>query len=417
MIIYHGQSLAPGVAIAAAARLEETFGVPQLAPERQRRMGETLLKARLDLPDPDQIIIVARRLPPGFLQRSFPGLQVIGAALGDDLPLSPLPTCPVVAGTGDDLMAEVSEGDIVIVDGDRGRIYVAPDAQTLARYQGPVRRARRFFLEAVHVEARRGGSGPAIPVLAAAADWDDVREAMAAGADGVLIPQDGAIWADNDFLSASEQLLRLRDLGDIMGGKTLFLQVPLERVALSALAQAAAWGPVHLVVDSLALAGEARAELDGLETELDAEDIAYGRVVLDALPDTNDTPSSEALSFVDGLLLVSLSDAPKTAPGEEALTLQPPRGPSVSADAEAGKEEPDILSPDLRLLCTGKPGGTGENDAERRANASLPAPVPLSLTALVSDPDEVRALLDRGVTRLLCSIARIQAVKDAVRRS
>ncbi len=359
MQIYHGHSLAPGIAIAAAARLEETFGMPQLAPERQRRMGETLMRAGLDLPDPDQIVVVARRLPPGFLQSSFPGLQVIGAALGDDLPLSPAPGCPVVADAGDDLLAETSEGDIVIVDGDRGRIYVAPDAQTLARYQGPGRRARRFFMEPVHVEARRGGSGLAVPVLAAAADWDDVQAAMEAGADGVLIPESGVIWHDNDFLTAAEQLLRLRDIGDIMGGKTLFLQVPLERVALSALAQAAAWGPVHLVLDTSALAEEARAELDGLEAELDADDIAYGRVALDAVLGLEEAPTPEALAAVDGLLLV----APPAADARLA------RAPSVP------------------------------------------------LIAFAEAPHSVPALLDAGVTRLLTSIASVQAVKDAVRRS
>jgi len=359
MQIYQGQGLAPGVAIAAAARLEETFGMPQLAPERQRRMGETLLKAGLDLPDPDQIIIVARRLPPGFLESAFPGLEVIGAALGDDLSLAPAPGCPVVAGAGDDLLSETSEGEIVIVDGDRGRVYVSPDAQTLARYQGPLRRARRFFLEPAHVEARRGGGGPAIPVLAAAADWDDVEAAMEAGADGVLIPQDAPIWVDDDFLTASEQLLRLRGIGDITGGKTLYLQVPLERVALSALAQAAAWGPVHLVLETLALAEEARAELDGLETELDAEDIAYGRVALDAVLGTGETPTPEALSVADGLLLT----APPAAYPQAAFALS------------------------------------------------------LSLIAFAEDADPIPGLLDAGITRLLTSIATVQAVKDAVRRS
>ncbi len=359
MQIYHGQSLAPGVAIAAAARLEETFGTAQLAPERQRRMGETLMRAGLDLPDPDQIIVIAQRLPPGFLQSSFPGLEVIGAALGGDLPPAPAPGCPVVASIGDDLLDEVSEGDIVIVDGDRGRVYVAPDAQTLARYQGPLRRARRFFLEPAHVEARRGGSGQAIPVLAAAADWDDVQAAMDAGADGILIPQDGTIWADDNFLTSSEQLLRLRDIGDIMGGKTLFLQVPLERVALSALAQAAAWGPVHLVVDSEALAAEARAEMDGLEAELDMADIAYGHVALDAVLGSDETPTPDALSLLDGLLLVA-----------PAATLQ-----------RIG------LAPSLSLI------------------------------AFAEDPALVPELLDAHVTRLLCSIGQVQAIKDAVRRS
>ncbi len=359
MQIYHGQGLAPGVAIAAAARLEETFGMPQMDAERQRHMGETLLRAGLDLPDPDQVIIIARRLPPGFLQSSFPGLEVVGAALGDDLAPSPTAVCPVVVGAGDDLLAETSEGDIVIVDGDRGRIYVAPDAQTLARYQGPGRRSRRFFLEPAHVEARRGGSGLAIPVLAAAADWDDIRAAIDAGADGVLIPAEGAIWQDDNFLTSSEQLLRLRDIGEITGGKALFLQVPLERVALSALAQAAAWGPVHLVVDTPALAADARADLDGLEAELDNDDIVYGRVSLVALLGTGERPAPEAIPAADGIL----------------VTSWPP--------------------------------------AER----FMPQDLSLPLSALAADPADVPLLLAAGVTRLLCSIADVQAVKDAVRRS
>lgn len=359
MQTYHGHSLAPGVAIAAAARLEETFGLPQLAPERQRHMGETLLRAGLDLPDPDQVVIIAQRVPPGFLASPLPGLQIVGAALGSDMTLFNALPCPAVAATGDDLLAETNEGDIVIVDGDRGRIYVSPDAQTLARYQGPGRRARRFFLEPVHVEARRGGEGPAIPILAAASDWDDVEAAMQAGADGILIPADGLIWQDDQFLTASEQRLRLRALGDITGGKTLFLQVPLERVALSALAQAAAWGPVHLVLDTLALAGEARADLDGLEAELDADDIAYGRVALDAVLSPQETPTPDSLALADGLLLTTLPAA--------------------------------------------------------YAHFDLPPTFPL--IAFAEDPASVPALLDANITRLLTSIAHVQAVKDAVRRS
>jgi len=403
MQIYQGHSLGPGVAIAAAARLEETFGVPQLSPERQRRMGETLLRAGLDLPDPDQIIIVARRIPPGFLASSFPGLEIVGAALGDDAPLSPPPPCPVVAHAGDDLWADTEEGDIVIIDGDRGRIYVSPDAQTLARYQGPGRRARRFFLEPAHVEARRGGTGIAIPVLAAAADWDNVQAAMEAGADGVLIPQDGTIWGHDDFLTASEQLLRLRDIGAMTGGKTLFLQAPLERVALSALAQAASWGPVHLVLDTLALAGEARAEMDDLETELDEEDIAYGRVALTVLLGTDETPTPEALLAADGLLVA--------APWEAPLSPSPPWKLDDEGQLRgAGKQSFSPLAEDAEenvALSAPPEWGAG----------GLPFPRPFPVTAFVSDPDEVSALLDAGVTRLLTSISQVQAVKDAVRRS
>lgn len=359
MLTFHGQSLAPGVAIAAAARLEETFGMPQLALERQRHMGETLLRAGLDLPDPDQVVIVARRVPPGFLASSLPGLQVIGAALGDNLPAFDSPPCPVVSGLSEDLLAEANEGDIVIVDGDRGRVYVSPDAQTLARYQGPGRRSRRFFLDPVHVDAHRGGAGVRVSVQAAASDWDDVRAALAAGADGILIPQNGLLWADDDFVTAGEQLLRLRTLGEMTGGKTLLLQVPLERIALSALAQAAAWGPVHLVLDTLALAQEARRELDGLEAELDAEDVAYGRVTLDALLAADDTPTPDTLASADGLLLLAPADA-------------------------------------LRLPAL---------------------PVPLPLTAFADTPEAIPALLDAGITRFLTTAAQVQAIKDAVRRA
>ena len=364
MEIYTGTALSPGVAIAVAARLTDNFGASRLAPERERHMGETLLRAGLDLPDPDQIVLVAQRLPPGYLAAPLPGLEIIGAALAEvtDAPV-PAP-CPVAGGLGDDFYAQTEEGEIMIVDGDRGRVYVSPDAPTLARYQGPGRRGRRFHVEPAHLAAVRASDGQAVAVLAAATDWAGVQDALASGVDGILLPLENALLSGEGFDTASEQLLRLRQVVDTLGGKLLLVEAPLERVALSALARAAAWGPVGLVVTLPALAAEARAEMDALEPELEAGDIPFGRVRLEVLRGEGDASFSEPPDDADGIILTTTPPAPDDA---RAFWLA---GISLTA-----------------LL----PGDTSGAD--------------------------LTAWLDAGITRLVVPASQVQAVKEAVRQS
>lgn len=311
MEVLHGIAAHPGVAIASAARLHEEFGVLSLAPERLRRLGERLRSFGVENPEPEQIILLADRLPPGFWLSPLPGVQVIGLAAGESSSLIPAPDRPAVLGLGELLLRAVEEDDIVIVDGDRGRVYVSPDAATVARYQAPFTLARRFFLEGAHLPARTASDNRAITVLCTTATLRQAEEAMVSGADGIVIP------AGNDFLgadalpqTAGEQAQMLGDIARIIGGQPLYLDIPPECLALSALAHGAARLPLHLVLRDFDERQEIQERIEEIEASLEEEDTLFGRVKLDAgiaaggedddLPETLD---GYAGSFVTGTIL------------------------------------------------------------------------------------------------------------------
>jgi hypothetical protein len=282
MEVLHGIAAHPGVAIAAAARLQDDFGTASLSPERLRRLGERLRSFGVEHPDPEQIVVVADRIPPAFWLAPLPGIQIVGLAASSPAPLSPPPDLPVVLGLGDALLQAIQEDDILIIDGDRGRVYVAPDAATVARYQAPGTLARRFFLEGAHLPARTASDNRVITLLCAAWSLEQVEDAMAQGADGLVVPAQNH-FLGSEFLAqtAGEQTQMLGDLARIIGGQPLYLDIPHDNLALTAMARGAASLPLHLVLRDGSEREELQDRLDAVEAALDEDDTLYGRVQLD----------------------------------------------------------------------------------------------------------------------------------------
>lgn len=294
MEVLQGIAAHPGVAIAVAACLHEEYGSVSLAPERLRRLGERLRSFGVENPEPEQIVLIADRIPPGFWLAPLPGIQIVGLAASAETPLSPAPGLPVVLGLGESLLHEVEENDIIIIDGDRGRVYVSPDAGTVARYQSPLTLSRRFFLEDAHLPARTASDNRIITVLCAAWTQAQAEDAMAHGADGLVIP------AGNSFLgsetlpqTAGEQVQVLGDLARIIGGQPLFLDLPHDNLALTALVRGAAGLPLHLVLRDWAELAELRGRLDSIEEMLEEDDALFGRVQLEAGVPIEDTGAGE----------------------------------------------------------------------------------------------------------------------------
>ena len=282
MEVLHGVSAHPGVAIAAAARLHEDFGTASLAPDRLRRIGERLRSFGLENPEPEQIVLLGDRIPPAFWLAPLPGMQIVGMAAQSPAPLSPPPALPAVLGVGDLLLRVAEEDDIIIVDGDRGRVYVAPDAGTVARYQAPLTLARRFFLEGAHLPARTASDNRVVTVLCAAWTLAQAEDAMAQGADGLVVPG-GNEFLGTDTLAqtAGEQAQVLADLARIIGGQPLYLDIPHDNLALTALVRGAARLPLHLVLRDPAEQEELRERLDEIESALEDDDTLFGRVQLE----------------------------------------------------------------------------------------------------------------------------------------
>ncbi len=281
--ILHGIAARPGVAIAVAARLHDDFGTQSLAPDRLRRLGERMRSYGVENPEPEQIIVVADRIPPAFWLAPLPGVQVVGLAASSPSPLSPPPDLPVVLGLDEAGLGLIEEDDILIVDGDRGRVYVAPDAATVARYQSPFLSTRRFFLEGSHLPARTASDNRLVTVLCSARTLAEAEDAMASGADGLVVP------TDNDFLgaealaqTAGEQAQMLGDLARIIGGQPLYLDIPPERLALTALARGAARLPLHLVLREWAEQPDLQERIEEIESALEGDDALFGRLHLQA---------------------------------------------------------------------------------------------------------------------------------------
>lgn len=298
MEVLHGIAAHSGVAIAAAARLHEEYGAVSLSPERLRRLGERMRSFGMENPEPEQIVLVADHIPAAFWLAPLPGVQIVGLAAQSQAPLSPAPNLPVVLGLGEMLLRSIEEDDIVIIDGDRGRVYVSPDAATVARYQAPYTLARRFFLEGAHLPARTASDNRVVTILCAAWSLAQAEDAMMQGADGLVIP------AGNDFLgtdtlaqTAGEQAQVLGDLARIIGGQPLYLDIPHDNLALTALVRGAARLPLHLVLRDGSEREEIQERLDSIEATLEEDDTLFGRVQLDlglsTLEDTDEDGTAE----------------------------------------------------------------------------------------------------------------------------
>ncbi len=307
MDVFQGQPAHPGIAIAAAARLTSEYGVPTLDPQRLRRLGERLRRFGMEAAEPDQIILIADEVPPGFL--GVPGLDIVGVATQRPPDDRATFTIPTVCGLGDTLLDLVPEDEIVIIDADRGRVYVEPDALILARYQAPVRRSRRFFLDSANLPARTASDSRIVAVVAVTSTLADITRATEAGADAVLVPPDNdLLGGDGTFQTSDDQEEALRQAMSVLGGQPLLLHIPPDRLALSALARAASAGPLHLVLDDPAQRDDLADRLDGIESVLDDQDILYGTLHIEAGVGAADAPGPDSLDAYAGVCVTQPSD-------------------------------------------------------------------------------------------------------------
>lgn len=304
MEVFTGRPVHPGVAIASAARLRLEYGVPTLDPQRLRRLGERLRRFGVEVPEADQIILIAESVPPGFLGMPVPGLEIAGVVVEGSGSIGSF-AVPTVCDVDGDLLASVAEDDIVLVDGDRGRVYVDPDALVLARYQAPARRSRRFFLGSAHLPARTLSDNRFVSVLACVSTLEALSDAVDAGADGVVVPPDNDFIAGVDLFQTSEdQENTLRTVLQTVGGKPVLLQIPTERLALSALARASASGTIHVVLSELDLRAELGEHLRQIERSLDEQEAQYGSPRFEAgLSADEDVPLPETLDDYVGVFV------------------------------------------------------------------------------------------------------------------
>ncbi|MCS6950868.1 MAG: hypothetical protein RMM06_06675 [Armatimonadota bacterium] len=127
---------------------------------------------------------------------------------------------PALVGVSQ-LLLNVRDGDIVIVDANRGVLIVDPDMRLMTQYQRQEMHpsGKRYVLGLTHETARTLDEHP-IRAIAIADDWQNAVQALEAGADGAFL----------DAYASEQCLLNLASLHALLqgaAGKSLFLELPV----------------------------------------------------------------------------------------------------------------------------------------------------------------------------------------------
>ncbi|MBS1854962.1 MAG: phosphoenolpyruvate--protein phosphotransferase [Acidobacteria bacterium] len=239
-----------------------------------------------------------------------------GSAISHSTILARAMGIPVVTGLGPPI-STVAEGTLVAIDGDRGAVWIEPDATLAATLES----RRRDWLAARQAAERKRDrpaatrDGRRIRVLANISGVEDAAEALARGAEGV-----GVLRTEFLFLGRAaapdeeEQAAAYRTIAEALGGRTLCIRVldiggdkrlpyidigeeanpflgwrgirvllgrrDLFRTQVRAILRTAAVRPVELLlpmITSLDELSEARTVIREAEAELDRAGLPFGR--------------------------------------------------------------------------------------------------------------------------------------------
>jgi len=184
--------------------------------------------------DGEKLILVAQDLAPAdmLLLRERTGAQLagfvteLGGPTSHTAILARSLALPAVLGATGSREA-VQEGDLVIIDADRGLIVVGPDAAELAEYR---QRAKaevdaRAELRKLKGKIARTRDGIAIELLANIEAPADAREALEAGADGIGLFRTEYLFMNRDRLpDEDEQYESYAKVARSMKGKPVVIR-------------------------------------------------------------------------------------------------------------------------------------------------------------------------------------------------
>lgn len=212
MLRLSGQSVSRGIAVGSAmvlraSDLRATLDLFTAYESRQReRLG---------------FVAVCRDIVLGeALWRAGAGVTAI-VAESPTLPESGAIGVPALVGVAQ-LLLNVRDGDIVIVDADRGVLIVDPDMHLMTQYQRQEMHpsGKRYVLGLTHETARTLDDHP-IRTIAISSDWQVAVQSLEEGADGAYLDA-----------YASEQCLQnpaaLHALLQGASGKSLLMELPVQ---------------------------------------------------------------------------------------------------------------------------------------------------------------------------------------------
>jgi phosphohistidine swiveling domain-containing protein len=203
MVTLYGTPRCKGVGIAEAILLSDDGGLDSVPMDILRRGLESLRRRERE-DDMPAVVVVCNSLDVG-LQTRLPGLRI--AAIAAESPENDIMDCdtPAVVGV-QNLLQSVEPGNIVIVDGGRGTLYVDPDAETVIFYQSMEghKKTRRLFLESPHLPAVTQ-DGTTVSVFGLVNDISEASTALTEGADGLVIEGSEGIL-NSDWAQLLDQL-------------------------------------------------------------------------------------------------------------------------------------------------------------------------------------------------------------------
>jgi len=199
--------------------IEHVIGRVQGALSRESSIEERKLASRVgeilvsDTVAPSELVPLAEHGVLGFVLTA-------GSTLSHSAILSRSLRLPMVVGAHEAL-SHVQDGDLVLVDGDRGEIIVHPTAQDLAGYRLWQREAAQHDqrLECLRTVETRTIDGVAINLHANAEMTADVAQARANGAAGIGLYRTEFLFLQRrEVPTEEEQFLAYRDVVLGMGG-------------------------------------------------------------------------------------------------------------------------------------------------------------------------------------------------------
>ena len=192
-----------------------------------RLSGETARPIAL----PDNAIVLADDILPSQLMELDPS-RVAGLAISRGGPTSHVAilaaamNVPAVVALGPRVLS-IEDGALVILDGDEGRLQVAPGPAEIAAAQTRLfeRRSRRARAQAAAHEPGRLADGTRIEVFANLASVDEAAQAVAAGAEGCGLLRTEFLFMDRAAApDEAEQLAAYQAIADALAGRPLVIR-------------------------------------------------------------------------------------------------------------------------------------------------------------------------------------------------
>jgi phosphocarrier protein FPr/phosphocarrier protein len=180
---------------------------------------------------PDNAIVFADDLLPSQLMELDAG-RVAGLAISRGGPTSHVAilaaamNIPAVVAIGPRLLA-IEDGALVILDGDAGRLQIAPNPTEIAAAQMRLaeRRSRRARAKAAAHEPCRMADGVRIEVFANLGSLDDATTAVANGAEGCGLLRTEFLFMERpDAPGEAEQLAACQGIADALAGRPLIVR-------------------------------------------------------------------------------------------------------------------------------------------------------------------------------------------------